>query len=67
MELKYVVRVIIRDTSKGESLITLVEILIQPNNGHLTNIQVFAKDPKANSDFEAIITYNVSERRIQSN
>ena len=62
----YVVRVIIRDTSNGRESFRVLSVEI-PNpteqRSYLTNIQVFAKDPKVNSRFfEAITTYNVSER-----
>lgn len=63
---EYTVRVILRDASNERESYRELSIEI-PNpsekRSHLTNIQVFAKDQKAsNSLFEAITTYNLSER-----
>ncbi len=62
----YTVRVMLRDISNDRESFRELSIEI-PNpteqRSHLTNIQVFAKDQKANdSFFEAITTYNLSER-----
>ena len=63
---RYAVRVIIRDTSNGRESFRVLSVEI-PNpteqRSYLTNIQVFAKNHKVNSGFfEAITTYNISER-----
>ena len=62
----YKVRVIVRDASNGRESFRELSIEI-PNpseqRSYLTNIQVFAKDQKQNNGFfEAITTYNLSER-----
>ena len=62
----YTVRVILRDASNERESFRELSIEI-PNpsdqRSYLTNIQVFAKDQKQNNGFfEAITTYNLSER-----
>lgn len=62
----YIIRVIIRDSSNERESFREFSIEI-PNpseqRSYLTNIQVFAKDHKQNNGFfEAITTYNLSER-----